>query len=626
MAARAAKLSMGVLLGLAGVFIALAVGPTPAWRALEDRMRSAALAARPRPWNRRVVVLAFDDPTLQRYSWPTSRAQMGRMLDAITAAGPRAMGIDLIYQADDGPDGAVGTARLASALAASGKIVLPTECVEGGKELVHRDFTPGPGARLLPVEAHAPAKHCKLMVSVPPMLANAGPMAAVEVFTTRSEQLGGVIALLENGGRRYPNLGLQMASLGEGWPITQTPRGITLGGHAVPLGSQGQAWVSVRREDVEQEISAGEVLQAMSSSDPPRLPAALASRFADRYVLIAGTAAYIKDFGVGAGGTFMPLGYLHAAFLQDLLAHQPIQVAPAWVDALVALLLGLLLVAAGLRTRPVVASISLAFGLLGTLGGALMLARHGWLFGPLQAGLAASLGFVGALGGRLATQDRERALLRAAFGAYVDPAVMDRILAEPDRYLALGGARRTLTVFFSDIQGYTGLSNQLPPEEVIALLREYLEAMMTLVQGQRGRVDKIMGDGIMAVFGDPVPDAEHAANAVAAALAMQDEMVRLVERWTREGKAKLAIRIGIATGEVFVGNIGSRQSKIEYTVLGPTVNLASRLEGKAPPGAVLISEATRAACGERFAYERLENIALKGYAEVQVAYVARRHR
>lgn len=618
------RLPLGTLLGLAGVAVALALAQLPPWRDLEDRMRSAALAQRPRPWNPRVVVMALDDSTLEAYPFPPSREMTGRLLEAVHAAGARAIGVDMIYQAAHSEDGQRGTERMAQALSAADNIVLATECVNPREDVRARPFATGPRSRLLDPEGQAPARICKKLIGLAPGLAVAGPIGAVQLFASGSQQLVGVRAIVQVDRLRIPNLALQMGSIGEGWAAAQSPTGISLGGGAFELGQEGESWVSARKRPAQSVISVGGLFQALSTTEPPRLPPELAARFADRYVFLAATSVHVKDIGLGPGGEPLPLVYLHANFLQDLLEQRQVRPIGRAADTLVALLLGLLMVLGALKTRPVVATFALATGLLGTLGATLLLAGHGLLASPLGWASAAALGFVGALGGRLTTQDRERALLREAFGAYVDPGVLDRILEHPERYLALGGARRTLSVLFSDIQGYTGLSNQLPPEEVIDLLREYLEAMTTIVRSRKGRIDKIMGDGIMAVFGDPIPDAGHAESAVLAALDMQSEMARLVERWTREGKAKLAIRIGVATGEVFVGNIGSRQAKIEYTVLGPTVNLASRLEGKAPPGGVLVSESTRVACGEAFHYERVENISLKGYAEAQVAYLPRR--
>ncbi|MFN7134032.1 MAG: adenylate/guanylate cyclase domain-containing protein, partial [Myxococcales bacterium] len=133
-----------------------------------------------------------------------------------------------------------------------------------------------------------------------------------------------------------------------------------------------------------------------------------------------------------------------------------------------------------------------------------------------------------------------------------------------------------------------------------------------------------MGDGILAVFGDPVPTPDHARRAVEVALAMQERVAQLRERWQQRFGVELAIRIGIATGEVFVGNIGSRAAKIEYTAIGPPVNLAARLEGQSPPGGVLVCRQTRTGCGEAFLFEEVPPLTVKGFAEPQQAFLAAR--
>jgi class 3 adenylate cyclase len=198
------------------------------------------------------------------------------------------------------------------------------------------------------------------------------------------------------------------------------------------------------------------------------------------------------------------------------------------------------------------------------------------------------------------------------FSRYVAPHVLEQVMKNPDA-VDIRGHKRELTLLFSDIKGYTTLSNTLPPDQIVELLCTYLDTMVGILLEHEGTVDKIMGDGIMAFFGDPITREDHSLRCVKAALAMQRATQKLGERWVERGLSPLQVRIGIATGEVFVGTIGSRDH-LEYTAIGRPVNLASRLEGKAPPGGVLVSKETWALIEPHVEGREVRGLDLKGYS------------
>jgi adenylate cyclase len=174
------------------------------------------------------------------------------------------------------------------------------------------------------------------------------------------------------------------------------------------------------------------------------------------------------------------------------------------------------------------------------------------------------------------TEGRQRRQLRAAFDKYMAPEVVDEIMRHPE--IKLGGERKELSILFSDIAGFTTISERLRPEELVELLNEYLSVMTDIIRLQRGNVNKYLGDGIMAIFGAPLGEPTHATLACYAALDSQAALAKLRADWKVQGRPEIAARIGINTGDVVVGNMGS-QTRLEYTVMGDTVNLASRLEG-----------------------------------------------
>ena len=216
--------------------------------------------------------------------------------------------------------------------------------------------------------------------------------------------------------------------------------------------------------------------------------------------------------------------------------------------------------------------------------------------------------------GGLATEGREKADMRAVFSQYVSRAVVEQIIADPSR-ARLGGERKELTVLFSDIRGFSHISEGLPPEELAALLGEYLTPMTDLVLAARGTLDKYIGDAVMAIFGAPIDLPDHAARACEVALRMQEELAKLNVHWNAAGKPSLQIGIGLNTGAMAVGNMGSA-ARFEYTVLGDEVNQASRLEGltKEYGAQILVGEATARAAGDRFVFREVDLVRVKGRA------------
>ena len=213
----------------------------------------------------------------------------------------------------------------------------------------------------------------------------------------------------------------------------------------------------------------------------------------------------------------------------------------------------------------------------------------------------------------VATHDMKRGL--RSFGKYVPADLVREILASGGE-AELGGRKAHLTVFFSDIADFTTISERLEPEALVEQLGEYFEAMSAALRRQPpGTLDKFIGDSIMAFWGAPMPNADHAVTACRAALACQDELQALQEKWKQQGKPLFHQRIGINSGEVIVGNMGSA-SRLNYTVVGDTVNTASRFEGlnKLYGTRIIIGESTRALVQDRFVARPLDFVSVKGSA------------
>ena len=208
-------------------------------------------------------------------------------------------------------------------------------------------------------------------------------------------------------------------------------------------------------------------------------------------------------------------------------------------------------------------------------------------------------------------EEREKQLIKGIFKQYVTPEVVDELLRDPEK-LSLGGQKRTVTILFADIRNFTRLSEQIEPETVVELLNEYFDSMLEIVYRHGGILDKYLGDGMMVIFGAPVPDPDSTIKAVRCALEMQKASIEFSRnRRIKNLPAIDGIGIGINTGDVVVGNIGSQKHK-EYTIIGDNVNLTARIVSIALVHQVLISENTFNLLSDRLEVKKQETVKLKG--------------
>ena len=229
-------------------------------------------------------------------------------------------------------------------------------------------------------------------------------------------------------------------------------------------------------------------------------------------------------------------------------------------------------------------------------------------------------GAVGRAVNAMAEGLREREVVKTAFARYVSGQVLDTVLSS-GQMPAVAGSRRRVTLLFSDIRGFTSISEKLRPEAVVELLNEYFESMVDIVFRNHGTLDKFIGDGLMVIFGAPVDDPDQEEHAIQAAIEMQQEVHRLSRKWALAGRSEIRIGIGINSGHAIVGNIGSNR-RLEFTAIGDTVNLASRLESatKEVAADILISEYTYDAVRGAFNLKREGEIHVKGRTEPVMTY------
>jgi adenylate cyclase len=226
--------------------------------------------------------------------------------------------------------------------------------------------------------------------------------------------------------------------------------------------------------------------------------------------------------------------------------------------------------------------------------------------------LAWALATVSGLAYQYWVESAEKRKVKRIFSRYVSPDIYQQLLDNPAA-AALGGSRRQMTVLFSDLRGFTTFSEGRAPEEVIDQLNEYFAAMVEVVFAHRGTVDKFVGDMIMALFSAPLDDPEHADHALECAVTMQRRLVELNAVWRAQGRPELACGVGINSGEMVAGNLGSEKIQ-SYTVIGDNVNLGARIESlcKEFDATILISEFTHALLRGDWALEELGEVTVKG--------------
>ncbi len=318
--------------------------------------------------------------------------------------------------------------------------------------------------------------------------------------------------------------------------------------------------------------------------------------FKDALVFVGVTAAGLHDVFVTPLGTTgkIPGAQIHATVMDQLLTHTALVKAPT---SAVTILTAVLALAVAFLT----VLLPMRWGALSTLALAGVVAvasvevfRAGtWV--PLVPGfLGIAIASVGGLAWQYFVEGRDKRQVTRLFSRYVSKDVFEQVLANPE-LAELGGRRRTMSVLFSDMRGFTAMTERGDPEALVAQLNEYFSRMVEVVFANHGTIDKFVGDMVMALFGAPVDDPDHADHAVATAVEMVRALEVLNARWVQEGRPALGIGIGVNSGEMIAGNIGSA-SIHSYTVIGDAVNLGARLESlnKERGTTIIISAATAA--------------------------------
>jgi adenylate cyclase len=637
---RLSPMRIAVLLGVALAVLRF-VGFTPL-ALLDARAVDLRLRARgPQPASAEVVIVAVDNDSIAKLGrWPWSRPTIARLLEKIDSAGPAVIGFDIVQsEATAAPDftaleksvdaaalgqlkkawegGSPDDAALTAAIAKSGRVVLGyffdfaagREATDAGARLTSYGAVQGEGG-----EAHIPATDA-VVGNLPEMTAAA---RATGFFNTFPDPGDGyfrrVPMVVRYRDRMAMPLALSMLTVAR--PELQprlriAPFGVEdihVGRTLIPAAEDGQVLLNYRGPgETFRHVPAHAILDG--SVD--------ASVLAGKLVLVGVTATAVADVRATPFDGVYPGVEIHATTIDNILTGDFLQ-QPHWIVLVEmgAILLGALVLGAGLhRARGVLAA------LISTALVLVYLALSQWLFlatgvplGIVYPLVAIVVVYMSISVHHFVTVDLEKRRTREAFSRYLNPELARMVSENPDM-LKLGGTRQCLTVLFSDIRGFTSISEGLDPETLVEVLNVYLGEMTGIVFEHDGTLDKYIGDAIMAVWGAPVACENHAERACSAALEMGKRLRDRQEEWMARGWPKIAAGIGLHTGDMVAGNMGS-QHHLSYTVMGDNVNLGSRLEGltKNYGVSLLVSEATLEAAGGGFIARELDLVAVKGKA------------
>ena len=342
--------------------------------------------------------------------------------------------------------------------------------------------------------------------------------------------------------------------------------------------------------------------------------------FRDKIVFIGTSAMATYDLKITPFSANMPGVEKNATVVANIISKNFIKRSPAYLDLLVVLLVGVLALFIGRKQRALYSLIVyISLTALIVITNQAVFTYYG-----IRSNLAYPLFTVIAEGTfiisyRYFVEERRAKEIRRMFSNYVTERVVNELIKNPDM-ARLGGERREITVLFTDIMGFTAFSERQSPEEVVAILNEYLGAMTEVIFRWEGTLDKFVGDEIVAFWGAPMRQENHAELAVRCALNMAKRLEDLRQEWKSEGKPILDAGIGINTGEVVVGNIGAEGKKMDYTVIGDNVNLGARVEAltRKYNTHILITEFTLNKVRDLVTASRIGHISVKGLEKVIV--------
>jgi adenylate cyclase len=644
------KVLAGIGIGLGAALLALAIGrfsfvQTVELKSYDWRMRATSDPSRAR---QDIVLVDIDEESIRILApffgrWPWPRMVHAHLLNFLARAKPKVVLYDILFTEEDKQTFTIGDeqwtgeqsdAELANAARLLGSVVFvgeaTTERLQGAALGSQRAAPALPGPRFT-LDASIENRPV-FRAPIPVLLAAASGVAHNFSILDRDGVMRRYVPFIRTDSRYVPSLAVAgaVAALDlKSSEVRLGADGLWLGDRHVPLItaqiptldgntrfarraqiSYRGVWGDLRH--TYQTYTFAQLFQSEEQMLAEERPLVDPAKLRDKIVVVGGSAAALYDQKAVPFDQKMSGPEMHAQMLDSILSNRFLTRVPSAVSVFVVVLSALAAASVTAVIGPglgVASGLVLAVGLIFALTNAF--GRGYWV--PLVEPVAGmALATFGGVAYQYFVEGREKRRVKRIFSRYVSKDVYDQLIASPSD-ACLGGVRRHMTVLFSDIRGFTSVSERGEPEAIVGQLNQYFSTMVPIVFAHKGTVDKFVGDLIMALFSAPLEDADHADHAVQTALAMMKELARLNSRWAAEGQPTLDIGIGIHTGDMVAGNLGS-ESIMSYTVIGDNVNLGARLESlnKDYRTRVIVSDATRAALKGRYDIRALGRVVVKG--------------
>ncbi|MGQ0793604.1 MAG: CHASE2 domain-containing protein [Deltaproteobacteria bacterium] len=529
-----------------------------------------------------IVIIAIDEKSINQLGrWPWSRTVLAQFTDKLAEYAPKTVGFDIVFSESESEE---ADSALIEAMRKSGNITLgyffrDSSTQETPKEALAQINRSN--IKLIKFldesEPDTIREFSSIETNIPSIGAAAKGFGFFNAFPDQDGIFRRTQFFIKHGENIYPSLSLesvrrylkgQILLMLASYGIEE----IMINERAIPSDERSQFLLNFYGRSG--SFATYPIVDVLNGALPPEA-------LRDKLVFIGPTEIGIYDVRATPLDPTFPGVEIHATVAGNILDGRFLiqnNLTKA-VDMVLTVLLPILLSVGLFFTKRNVSGLALFLGLasLSLAGNYLAFEKSNFLLSAVFPVLSLVFAFVGFEGYRNIIIESRGRYLRKAFTSYISPEVVALIMSDPNK-LKLGGELKTVSILFSDIRGFTTLSEKLSPEMLVSLLNEYLSPMTKIVLDERGTLDKYIGDAVMAIFGAPVDLPDHQKRICAAALRMIERLKELNPAWEKMGFPSIAIGVGINTGEAIVGNMGA-DIRFQYTAIGDTVNLASRLEG-----------------------------------------------
>ena len=544
---------------------------------------------------------------LQGIGWPWPREFYGGIADYAAKGGARATLIDILFN-NETPYGESSDDAFAQTLQQAANVYLAAAVTN--KHDRFKNLLQAPIAGDVPVSARRQG----LLPPLEKFVSATAGLGAVNSSPDRDGIFRRVVPVFEVAGNALPLLGISTFAGSLSQPVSWQNKTLSYADKELPLDDDGMLWVNYPTKSYFQRISAYDLVYSMMAVQSGKEPLINANMFKDAYVFIGYVAPGLYDLKPTPFSARGPGVEIHMALLHSWLADDFLRPIANWLTAVLGIACALLAYLIFQLIRRVIVAISASFLLLGLMFLlSLLLFRLDFIISLPYLFLPALMVSVGVGSRRFVSESREKEFRQKSLEKMVSPHVAQWLLQDIEKRMQRTGEMREISVFFSDLEGFTTLAENLCPEKTVRIIDQYMDLMQSAILHHNGTIKQFVGDAVMAIWGAPLEQPNQAELAIKTALQAQAKLDNVEFEYEEGVSIRLKMRIGIDYGSCIVGNIGSSQ-RFEYAAVGDTVNRASRLEGlnKFYGTRIIVSETAWQTSKGTFFGRKLDQVLVKG--------------